>query len=43
MDLFQKCYEPSPADQARQAGIYPYFHEISSRQHSEVIMDGDAL
>lgn len=40
MDLFQKCYEPSPADQARQAGIYPYFHEISSRQHSEVIMDG---
>ena len=37
MDLFQKCYEPSPADQAR---IYPYFHEISSKQHSEVIMDG---
>lgn len=40
MDLFQKCYEPSPADQARAAGIYPYFHEISSKQHSEVIMDG---
>ena len=40
MDLFQKCYEPSPADMAREAGIYPYFHEISSKQHSEVVMDG---
>lgn len=40
MDLFDKCYAPSAADQVRQAGLYPYFHEIAGKQHSEVTMHG---
>ena len=40
MDLFDKCYEPSLAMQARDKGIYPYFHALQSRQDKEVIMEG---
>jgi len=40
MDLFQKCYEYTIAEDARKAGIYPYFHEITTKQHSEVMMHG---
>ncbi|MBQ4065873.1 MAG: pyridoxal phosphate-dependent aminotransferase family protein [Clostridia bacterium] len=40
MDLFEKCYEPSLAKQARDMGIYPYFHALQSRQDKEVIMEG---
>lgn len=40
MDLFDKCYEPSLAAQARELGIYPYFHALQSRQDTEVIMEG---
>lgn len=40
MDLFSKCYEPLPQDAVREAGLYPYFHQITSRQHSEVTMMG---
>jgi len=40
MDLFDKCYAFTAVDDVKAAGLYPYFHEITSRQHSEVIMDG---
>ena len=40
MDLFAKCYEPSLVDQAKERGIYPYFHALESRQDKEVIMEG---
>jgi len=40
MDLFDKCYEPSLAMQAREMGIYPYFHALQSRQDKEVVMEG---
>jgi len=40
MDIFQKCYEFTRADEARAAGLYPFFHEITSRQHAEVTMYG---
>lgn len=40
MDLFQKCEKYMTAKIAREAGIYPYFHELQSRQHAEVIMEG---
>ena len=40
MDLFEKCYAYTTADDAKEAGIYPYFHEITSKQHSEVVMEG---
>ena len=39
-DLFEKCFNYTLADQARQAGLYPYAHEIESRQHAEVTMNG---
>jgi len=40
MDLFAKCYAPSPADEYREKGIYPYFHALESRQGPEVVMEG---
>jgi len=40
MDLFEKCYRRLPQDEAREAGIYPYFHALESRQDVEVTMEG---
>ncbi len=40
MDIFEKCFAYTEAEEARQAGIYPYSHEIESRQQAEVIMHG---
>lgn len=39
-DLFEKCFTYTLAEEARQAGLYPYAHEIESRQHAEVTMNG---
>ena len=39
MDLFDKCYNELVAT-SRAAGIYPYFHELESRQGPEVMMEG---
>ena len=39
MDLFDKC-KNSLVENARAAGIYPYFHMLESRQDVEVIMEG---
>ncbi|MCR5456578.1 MAG: pyridoxal phosphate-dependent aminotransferase family protein [Clostridiales bacterium] len=40
MDLFDKCYQFTTADEVREKGIYPYFHELQSKQANEVIMEG---
>ena len=40
MDIFEKCYRPSMADEVREKGIYPYFHALESLQDTEVIMEG---
>lgn len=40
MDLFDKCARYDAAKLAREAGIYPYFHALESRQDTEVIMEG---
>ena len=40
MDIFEKCYAPSMADDVRERGIYPYFHALESRQDTEVVMEG---
>ncbi len=40
MDLFEKCYQHRMQDEARDMGIYPYFHALESRQDVEVIMEG---
>lgn len=40
MDIFTKCREYTLADEIKQAGIYPYFHALQTRQDKEVIMEG---
>lgn len=40
MDLFNKCANFTIVDELKQAGIYPYFHALESRQDIEVIMEG---
>jgi len=40
MDLFAKCEARSTADEARERGVYPYFHALESRQDTEVVMEG---
>lgn len=39
MDLFDKC-KVDIVERARSANIYPYFHELESRQAPEVLMEG---
>lgn len=39
MDLFDKCFVPI-VEEAKKADIYPYFHQLESRQGAEVIMEG---
>lgn len=36
MDVFKKCFEWSSADEARKAGLYPYFRALSSAQQPVV-------
>ncbi len=40
MDIFEKCFAPMLADEARQQELYPYFKALESRQDKEVIMEG---
>lgn len=39
MDLFKKCYVYDTAKNARKAGYYPYFHELTSKQDTIVVME----
>ena len=40
MDIFKKCYDFTTVKEAKQLGIYPYFHALESRQDIEVTMEG---
>ena len=40
MDLFEKLILPPLLGKTREAGIYPYFRELQSRQDTVVIMEG---
>ena len=40
MDLFKKCDDYTIAKEAKEAGIYPYFHTLESRQDIVVEMEG---
>lgn len=40
MPLFKKCEEYTDIRDVVAAGIYPYFHELETRQDVEVVMDG---
>ncbi len=43
MDLFAKCFKDTRAEETQKAGLYPYFHPISSSLGTEVMMDGKKL
>ena len=40
MDIFNKCENFTAVKEAKEQGIYPYFHALQSRQDIEVIMEG---
>ena len=40
MDIFEKCFVSGIQDEARERGIYPFFHALESKQDTEVIMEG---
>ena len=40
MDLFNKVYKPQNYEIAKEKGIYPYFHQLNSRQDIVVNMEG---
>ncbi|MEA4970338.1 MAG: aminotransferase class I/II-fold pyridoxal phosphate-dependent enzyme [Candidatus Pelethousia sp.] len=40
MDLFDKCANYTLVNEIKDAGIYPYFHALESRQDIAVIMEG---
>ncbi|NLG82701.1 MAG: aminotransferase class I/II-fold pyridoxal phosphate-dependent enzyme [Bacilli bacterium] len=40
MDIFQKCREFTAAKEMIEAGVYPYFHMLTSGQDTEVIING---
>jgi len=40
MPLFKKCDSLELLNEMRAKGVYPYFHELESRQDTEVIMEG---
>jgi 8-amino-7-oxononanoate synthase len=40
IDLFEKCFAFTAANEVRAAGIYPYFHPIQSSLGDEVVIDG---
>jgi 8-amino-7-oxononanoate synthase len=43
VDIFNKCYNFTDAKQAREAGLYPYFHALETAQDAEVVMDGKRI
>jgi 8-amino-7-oxononanoate synthase len=43
MDIFKKCDDFVVADIAKEEGYYPYFHELTSKQDTEVVMEGKHL
>lgn len=41
MDLFEKAFKRQRYDDAKEAGIYPYFHTLTSGQDTQVVMEGN--
>ena len=40
MPLFKKCKDFHLVKDIKAMGIYPYFHELESKQDIEVVMEG---
>lgn len=43
MDLFQKCYEFTKADDVKKVNLYPYFHPIQENEGPEVMVNGKKM
>ena len=43
MDLFEKCFNFTEADEVKSLGVYPYFRAISSGQDTEVMIEGKKM
>ncbi len=43
MDLFKKCERLPKVEYAKANGIYPYFHQLNSKQGPEVVMEGKEI
>jgi len=43
MDLFDKCYSFTRADETKSAGLYPYFHPIQENEGPEVTLYGKKM
>ncbi len=40
MDIFEKCYLYTKADEYKKIDLYPYFHYLETKQNPTVIMEG---
>ncbi len=40
MDIFDKCKTFTEVSEAKENGLYPYFHSLESKQAPEVLMEG---
>jgi len=40
MDLFQKCYDFTRADEVKAAGLYPYFRPVEENEGPVVTLEG---
>ena len=40
MDIFDKCKTFTEVKEAKESGLYPYFHSLESKQAPEVMMEG---
>lgn len=43
MDLFQKCYDFTRADDVKKLGLYPYFHPIEENEGPVVTVEGKRM
>lgn len=43
MDLFEKCYSFTRADEVKEAGLYPYFHPIEENEGPVVTVEGKKM
>ena len=43
MDLFDKCGNHQILNMAKARGIYPYFHQLETKQGPEVVMEGKKI
>ena len=43
MDLFQKCYDFTRADDVKELGLYPYFHPIEENEGPVVTVEGKRM